>query len=102
MWLHGAATFAASSARELERIAAAGTPARLSDSGEAGRSKRVSFSDSHQEIEETQEVPVAEGQDPKMRLVFGQRSECVVKARTPSPSHPKRVIIVEKESFKGQ
>ena len=103
-WLHGAATFAASSARELERIAAAGTPARLSDSGEAGRSKRVSFSDSHQEIEgeEGREALPAEGPEAKMRLVFGQRSECVVKARTPSPSHPKRVIIVEKESFKGQ
>ncbi|XP_043196161.1 uncharacterized protein LOC122367268 [Amphibalanus amphitrite] len=98
-WLHGAATFAASSARELERMSAAGTSARLSDSGEASRSKRVSFSDSHQEIE--QEPSTGDGQDAKMRLVFGERSECVVKARTPSPSHPKRVIIVEKESFKG-
>ncbi|KAF0307188.1 Iporin [Amphibalanus amphitrite] len=98
-WLHGAATFAASSARELERMSAAGASARLSDSGEASRSKRVSFSDSHQEIE--QEPSTGDGQDAKMRLVFGERSECVVKARTPSPSHPKRVIIVEKESFKG-
>ena len=99
-WLHGAATFVASSARELEKMAAAGSPVRLGDSGEAGRSKRVSFSDSHQEIEES--APPADGQDAKMRLVFGERSECVVKARTPSPSHPKRVIIVEKESFKGE
>lgn len=96
LWLHGAANFAESNAIDLEHIAK--TP--LSDSGEAGKAKRVSFSDSHREYENA-EVEEAKA-EPRMRLVFGDRSEPVVKSRTPSPSHPKRVIIVEKESFKGQ